>query len=51
MVKKIEGMKLPASIALNIGITKNLSESSSIAIECIINEYDQLVKEKMLSDP
>ena len=51
MAKKMENMQLPASIALNIPTTKNLSESSMIAIDCIMNEYDQLISLKLLDDP
>ena len=33
----MEGMEVPATIGLNIGISKNIEESSIIAIECIAN--------------
>jgi hypothetical protein len=51
MCKKMESMEVGASIAINIPISKSIEESSMIAIECIINEYDQLVSLKRLDDP
>lgn len=43
MSKKMETMNLPATTKMNVGINKNMADSSLIAVDHIIAEYDQLV--------
>lgn len=43
-------MQLPASVLLNININKNIEESSRIAVEYIVDEYDQVVEHHLLQD-
>lgn len=42
MSKRIEGMQLPASVLLNIPLNKNMEESSLLAVDYVVSEYDQL---------
>lgn len=50
MSKKIQSMQLPASVLLNININKNMEDSSRIAVEYIVDEYDQIVEQNLLQD-
>lgn len=51
MMKKLESQQLPATILLNAPLNKNIEDSSRIAVEYVVDEYDQLVEQDMLKDP
>jgi hypothetical protein len=41
MVKKVEIKQLPSRILLNANVGKNTMESTKIAVEYVVDEYDQ----------
>ena len=51
MLKKLESQQLPATILLNAAINKNMQDSARIAVEYVVDEYDQLVERDLLNDP
>lgn len=51
MAKKVEVLPLPASVMMNVGIHKNIQDSSLVAVDYIIAEYDQLVEMNLIRDP
>ena len=41
MAKKVESKQLPAKVLMNVNVNKNNLESTKIAIEYVIDQYDQ----------
>ncbi len=51
MVKKVEAKQLPAKVLINANINKNTPDSTKIAVEYVVDEFDQAVELSLLADP
>lgn len=51
MSKKMEVKQLPGRVLTNVALSKNISESTKIAVEYVVDEYDQAVEQNLQHDP
>ena len=51
MAKKMEGKQLPPRVMNNAPLSRQNAESTRIAVEFVVDEYDQAVEQQLLGDP
>lgn len=47
----MEVKQLPGRVLTNVALSKNISESTKIAVEYVVDEYDQAVEQNLQHDP